>query len=211
VTRVLIADDHPMVLKGVEAVLAGTLFEVVARASDGAQVLEEMASARPDILLLDLQMPQRSGLDVLRTLRARGDNRAVVFLIAHIDEAKLREALNLGVNGVILKQTAPAQLIACLEQVVQGRRWTDRALQDMTFKAAFGAAPSSASQIDVLTPRERAIARLVAAGLHNHEIADELRIASSTVKVALNRIFQKVGVRNRVELALLDWLRERGE
>jgi two-component system nitrate/nitrite response regulator NarP len=202
VTKVLIADDHPMVLSGIESVLAGSRFEVVGRARDGVQVLDALSTARPDVLVVDLQMPERTGLDVLRTLRSKGDLRPVVFLMADINEKELREALQLGVSGVILKKSAPSQLLMCLEHVHDGQRWIDQALMERTLNATLGNDRSPAHSLDSLAPRERAIARLVAAGLRNKEIGDELGVTEGTVKVVLHRMYVKLGVANRVELAL---------
>jgi two-component system nitrate/nitrite response regulator NarP len=200
-TRVLIADDHPMVLRGIQSVLADSPFEVVASARDGGQVLDLLPNARPDILVIDLQMPERTGLDILRTLRSKGDSRPIVFLMADINEKDLREALELGVSGVILKKSAPSQLLMCLEHVRDGERWVDQALMERALSAALG--DDSASQsLGSLAPRERAIARLVGAGLRNREIGDELGLTEGTVKVVLHRMYEKLGIANRVELAL---------
>jgi two-component system nitrate/nitrite response regulator NarP len=210
-TKVLIADDHPMILNGIQSVLAGSSFEVVSTARDGAQVLNALAVARPDILVLDLQMPERTGLDILRTIRSKGDQRPVVFLMADIDDDELREALQLGVGGIILKRSAPSQLLMCLEQVRDGQRWIDQALMERALGAALGPNRSHAHALETLSPRERAIARLVGAGLRNREIGDELGLTEGTVKVVLHRMYVKLGVANRVELALAarDLLNER--
>jgi two-component system nitrate/nitrite response regulator NarP len=200
-TRVLIADDHPMVLSGIVSVLADSPFEVVASARDGTQVLDALANARPDILVVDLQMPERTGLDILRTLRSKGDLRPVVFLMADIHEKELREALKLGVSGVILKKSAPSQLLMCLEHVRDGQRWVDQALMERALSAALGDEPAGQS-LGSLAPRERAIARLVSAGLRNREIGVELGLTEGTVKVVLHRMYEKLGIASRVELAL---------
>jgi two-component system nitrate/nitrite response regulator NarP len=200
--KVLIADDHPMVLAGIEAVLVDSPFEVVARARTGAEVLDLLPVTRPDILILDMQMPERTGLDVLRTLRARGDQRPVVFLMADIANSDFGEALHLGINGVILKKSAPAQLLMCLEQVRNGERWIDQALVERAFKLHRKDLDPTSQTLASLAPRERAIARLVGAGLRNREIGDELGITEATVKVTLHRMYVKLGVANRVELAL---------
>ena len=198
-TRVLIADDHPMILGGVKAVLEGTNYKVVAAVADGAEVLDLLPSARPDLLLLDVEMPNRSGVDVLRTLRSRGDQRLVVFLMADIDERHLREALQLGVNGVILKRSAPTELLHCLDQVVGGRRWIDPPLQGKVLNAAF-IAGDAVDPLERLTPRERAVAKLACGGLRNQEIGDELGMSLSTVKVTLHSVYEKLDVRSRVDL-----------
>jgi two-component system nitrate/nitrite response regulator NarP len=201
-TRVLIADDHPMILDGIISVLENTDYEVVAAVADGAEALHALPSARPHLLLLDLAMPNRGGLDVLRMLRSRGDHRLVIFLMADIDERRLREALLLGVNGVILKRSAPAELIACMDQVVGGRRWVDPALQEKVLSAAFTTG-EAVDPLETLTPRERTVAKLACGGLRNQEIGDELGISGSTVKMSLHGIYEKLGVKSRADLIRL--------
>lgn len=200
-TRVLIADDHPIILTGAEAMLRGTRFEVVAKLSNGAAVLAALDSQAPDILVLDVQMPERSGLDVLRTLRGRGDMRAVILLTAHIDAGAAAEAIALGVDGLVLKDTAPERLVDCLEAVEAGGRWID---PNLVREAATGeAALSGPSQpLSALSPRERSVAELVVKGMRNREIASTLGITEGTVKVHLYRVYEKLGVGSRTELLI---------
>jgi two-component system nitrate/nitrite response regulator NarP len=201
--RVLLADDHPLMLSGIEAMLRETAYEVVAKARDGVEALTAVPTSRPDILVLDLKMPERSGLDVLRTLRARGDDRPIVILTADFDDRSLMEAIDLGVNGIILKEGAENLIVTCLDHVSRGERWIERSVLqralDITMRD--GAEPKGA--LGTLAPRERAIARLVGVGLRNREIADELGLSEATVKVCLHRIYEKLGISNRTELAML--------
>ena len=200
-TRVLIADDHPLMLSGIEAVLRGTRYEVAAKVADGAAALDMLESARPDILVLDIKMPGRTGIDVLRTLRGANDPRPVVLLTADIDDQSLLEAVRLGVNGIILKEGAETQMVACLDQVSGGGRWIDPLLAQRALDLAAGGAKGG--RLARLTGRERAITRLVGEGLRNREIGDELGLTEGTVKVCLHRIYEKLGLSNRTELALL--------
>src|SRR5690606_14934153 len=101
-------------------------FKVVATACSGMEVLDNLASARPEILILDIRMPERSGLDVLRTLRSRGDTRPIVLLTGSINDQSAREAMDLGVNGLVIKASAPRDLLGCLDTVAKGRRWFDQ-------------------------------------------------------------------------------------
>ncbi len=105
-TTVLIADDHPVVLSGIEAILRDTPYRVVGTATSGAEVLETVPTLRPDILVLDVRMPDHGGIDVLRTLRSRGDVRPVVLMTASLTDQLLMEALELGVQGIVLKEGA---------------------------------------------------------------------------------------------------------
>lgn len=190
-------------LSGIEAMLCGTNYEVVAKARDGAAALELLPSARPDVLVLDLKMPERSGLDVLRTLRARGDQRAIVILTADLDDQSLMEAIQLGVNGIILKEGAENLIVTCLDNVCRGERWIERSVLQRALDITMRNGAEPKGPLGALAPRERAISRLVGSGLRNREIAEELGLTEGTVKVCLHRIYEKLEISNRTELAML--------
>jgi len=201
-SRILIADDHPLMLSGLEAVLRDTPYQVVGKARDGIELLNLLPTSRPDILIVDINMPGRSGIEVLRTLRSKGDRRPVILLTADLHDDALADALDLDVNGIILKEGAETLLITCLDQVARGGRWIDggivqRAL-DIARKGAVDRGP-----LAQLTVRERAIAQLVGQGLRNREIGEELGLTEGTVKVALHRIYEKLSIETRVDLAML--------
>jgi two-component system, NarL family, nitrate/nitrite response regulator NarL len=202
-TRVLVADDHPLMLSGLEAVLRGTAYEIAAKAGNGTEALEAAVSAAPDIFVLDIKMPGRSGLDVLRILRDTGDTRPVVLLTADIADQALVEAIRLGVNGIIMKEGAETQLLACLDRVQAGGRWIEGPVLQRALDLAIGGGKPK-GPLARLTNRERAIARLVGEGLRNREIGEELGLTEGTVKVCLHRIYEKLDISNRTELALLD-------
>jgi two-component system, NarL family, nitrate/nitrite response regulator NarL len=197
--RILLADDHPMISTAIEALLRGTVFEIVGMAATGHEALEKVAQLRPDILLLDLQMPGGTGIDVLRRLRSNGHRTKIVLLTAAIDDAALMEAQSLQVQGMVLKNSDPAYLLECLERVRQGGRWQDPELGERArrLEKAFSdrGAPS-------LAPRERELVSLVRQGLRNREIAERLGVTEGTIKVYLHNVFEKVGVSSRTELAI---------
>ena len=201
-TKVLVADDDPLTMAGITALLDKSNFDVVATVNTGAAVLDTLASARPDLLILDNGMPERSGLDVLRTLRSRGDSRPVVLLTGSLNDELAREAIQLSVNGIVIKATAPRDLLTCLESVVQGRRWLDQDVMQRVMEQAMSpGAPRD--PFEVLSGRERAVASLARRGLRNKEIADELGLTEGTVKVHLHKVFDKLSIRGRTELILL--------
>lgn len=202
-TRILIADDHPFILSGLEAVLRDTQYRIVATAVDGRAALEAVPAARPDIMILDVQMPELGGVDVLRTLRSRGDDRAVVLLTASLSDDRLLEALKLGVRGIVLKEGAQQLLIRCLDEIRNGGRWIDHGLLQRAVDLQMTGSAAPKAGLAALTVRERAIAALIAKGRRNREIADELRITEGTVKVYLHGIYEKLNLTNRTELAVL--------
>jgi len=200
-TRILLADDHPIIISGLEAILRDTGYEIVAKVDNGAAVLDTLPTTDADILVLDVSMPERGGVDVLRTLREAGDLRPVVLLTASLESADLLEALRLQVNGIVLKDGAQALLTRCLDAVRQGERWIEKSLLERALDLSLNEGARSEPFSD-LTSRERSIVGLVAQGLRNREIASELGMTEGTVKVYLHRVYEKLGVGNRTELAI---------
>ncbi len=153
------------------------------------------------MLLMDVMMPMRSGIDVARTLRAQGNPIPVSLLTASLDDHQLAEALDLGIEGIVLKESAQSRLLECLQVVRDGGRWIEPTLAERALAIAHE--PSRAPTfIDLLSPREWDVVALVALGLPNREIATRLGITEGTIKVYLHRIYEKTGVHNRTELAV---------
>jgi two-component system, NarL family, nitrate/nitrite response regulator NarL len=202
VTRVLIADDHPLMLSGIEGMLRGTAYEVVAKVTDGAAALEALVSTRPDILVLDVKMRERGGVDVLRALRTRGDSRPVILLTAYLDDDTLIEAIDLDVDGIIMKEGAETLILTCLEQVRAGKKWIEQHILQRALVLSRSGGKDK-GPLAPLTARERTIAQLVSQGLRNREIGNALGLTEGTVKVGLHRIYEKLGIGSRVELAML--------
>lgn len=198
-TRIMIADDHPIVVSGLETLLTKSGYTLTGHVCDGAAVLDGVAASDPDILILDIQMPGRNGLDILRSLRAAGDGRAVVLLTAAIDDRQAAEAVQLSANGLVLKESAPDLLLSCLEEVRRGGRWIDPAIGERALDAAAGLVSDG---MGALSARERAVVALVVKGLRNREIANLLGIAEGTVKVHLHKVYEKLGVGSRTELVI---------
>jgi len=198
--RILLADDHPMIRAAVEVLLRGTGFEIAGMAVTGRAAIEEVERLKPDLLLLDLQMPGGDGMDVLRSLRAAKSRVKIVLLTALIDDSALLEAKALKVQGIVLKNSDPAYLIDCLEHVAQGRSWIDPELgQRVRHLSASGYGQEGAI---ALAPRERQLIGFVRKGLRNREIAERLGVTEGTVKAYLHAIFEKLDVGNRTELAI---------
>ncbi len=198
-SRILLADDHPMIRTALEALLRGTDFDIVATSATGEEALKDIARVEPDLLLLDLQMPGGSGMDVIRTLNSAGAKVRTIVLTAGIDDASLLEARALGVRGLVLKSSDPAYLLDCLERVQSGGNWIDPELQARIEELS---GTLAASPRPSLAPRERQLIRFVSKGLRNREIAKELGVTEGTVKVYLHAVFEKLGVSSRTELAV---------
>ena len=197
----LLADDHPFMRAGIEAVLRGSRFTIVAAASNGLEALAAVEKHDPAICILDIRMPGRTGVEVLETLRARGDKRLVVLLTAELEDDALLAAVKAGVNGIVLKDDAEHALLDCLDAVSGGQRAVPSDLLQRALEISLDA--TRRHPLDALTPRERQIADLVGRGMRNRDIAAELSMSEGTVKVYLHTIYQKLDIENRTELALL--------
>ena len=175
--------------------------DVVATTASGEETLTAIETHDPEIVLLDINMPGMNGVQALEALRSRGDRRSVVLLTAEINDRQLMAVMRAGVEGIISKDGAEDELVDVLEKVHGGERaiaspFLQRAL-DLSLR------PEGVGPLDRLNPRERRIARLVARGMRNRDIGAELNIGEGTVKVYLHAMYQKLGIENRTELALL--------
>jgi DNA-binding NarL/FixJ family response regulator len=204
---VLIADDHPIVLEGLVALLQGSAHSVVSRCCNGTEVLEALQPNQPDILVLDLNMPAPNALEIARTLKQRRHPATIVLLTSEIADAEIVEAMRLEVAGIVLKETAAHQLLTCLDTVRAGQRWFDPEIARRAMCTAVWQTPA-ARATERLTQRELDVIRLVARGLRNKEVARELSISEGTVKMYLHTIYEKLNLASRVELANI--VREQG-
>lgn len=196
-TKVLLVDDHPMIGAALEMLLRGTDYEVIGRVRTVAEANNSLARHKPDLLLLDVNLPDGSGLDVLRRLSRSRARPKVILLTAGMDEAQLLAAAELDPEGIVLKTSDPGLLSESMEAVVAGRRWIDPEIVERTRQAQ-----ERAASAPPLTRRERELVELVRQGLRNRDIAAELGVTEGTVKVYLHAIFDKFRVENRTELAL---------
>jgi len=216
--RIVVADDHPIFRDGLCRLLAlEPDFEVVAQASDGRQVLEILQQVEPDILLLDLKMPGLDGLATLQRLQQSRNKTRVIVLTASDDKNEFVQAMKLGTSGIVLKQTATELLIKSIRKVHAGEIWLDShttaaVIRQFVANEEAPAAPApppppppSATrerERSPLSQREREIVALVAQGFKNKEMAEKMFISEQTVKNHLHNIFDKLGVSDRLELAL---------
>jgi DNA-binding NarL/FixJ family response regulator len=207
--RILIADDHPIVLKGLAELFdAEPDVSVVARCVNGEEATKALHEEMPDIAVLDLHMPGKNGLELLQEIRrTRGPTRPIL-LAASLEPQEIVEATRLGARGILLKESAPEDLLSCVQKVFKGERvisapWLNQALDEMLRREA-----AAQSLSDDLTPREVELVRIAAQGLTNREIGAKLGISPGTVKIHLHNIYKKLGVKNRVELTLFAQSRE---
>jgi two-component system, NarL family, nitrate/nitrite response regulator NarL len=206
--RIMIADDHPIVRDGLKKLLRlESDFEIVAEAGDGVEILELVTQAHPDILLLDLRMPNLDGLAALQALQQSNPHTRVIILTASEDKNQFVQAMKLGCSGIVLKHTAPELIVKSIRKVHSGEIWLDShttaaVMQQFSTGLATNRGASPARERNPLSTREREIVSLVAQGYKNKEMAEKMFISEQTVKNHLHNIFDKLGVSDRLELAL---------
>lgn len=197
--RIAIADGQPIFAIGIKTLLSRHPgLQVVAETTNGDDALEVVARHEPDILLVEHHPPGLNGIEVVRRLALRKSTTRIIVLAARISDAQIQAALLHGAWGVVLKATAGDVLPGCIAQVMKGEQWIG--LESVKPLVDSLRAPPGGS---TLTPREVDIVKRVAVGAANKEIAARLKMSEQTVKNYLRRIFKKLQVANRVELALL--------
>src|SRR5262245_56487496 len=202
--RVALVDDHQIVLHGLRQLFERhDELEVVCCCSDAKTAVETVLALGPDVLVLDLRMPEQSGLDMLRVLAERGATTRSVLLTAAIKDEEVMEAVRIGAMGLVLKESAPEVLLDCVRSVHRGESWIERETVTRALRSALDRDGAARRGDDIRTPREVEIVRMVAQGLRNKAIAERLSISEGTVKVHLHNIYEKFGVDGRLALLLL--------
>ncbi len=203
--RVLVADDQSMVRAGFRMLLGGEEdIEVVAEASNGLEAVSKAARFGPTLILMDIRMPELDGLEATRRILAADPDARVLILTTFDLDEYIYEALSAGASGFVLKDEPPERLIAAIRTVAAG----DALLSPTVTKRVIGefarfTRPDPPAGFDELTPREREILRLVADGLSNAEIGQELYIGETTVKTHVTHVLQKLDLRDRVQAVVL--------
>jgi DNA-binding NarL/FixJ family response regulator len=182
-------------------------FEVVGAAADGAEAVALASQARPDVVLMDLRMPQMDGAEATRQLRSASPETGVLVLTTYADDESLFPALQAGARGYLTKDASAEEIEHAVRAVAAGQTHLDPAIQQRLVAAVVeGQVPPDARQAapaqplpDDLTPREAEVLRLIAAGMSNAEIAQALVVSGATVKTHVNRIFYKIGARDRAQ------------
>jgi DNA-binding NarL/FixJ family response regulator len=202
---VVVADDQELVREGFSLILQRAGIDVLARASDGVQAVEAARRCRPTVVLMDIRMPQLDGIDATRQIvAAQPDVRVLVLTTFDLDEY-VYAAVQAGASGFLLKDVPPDDLVHAVRVVARGESMlapvlTRRLLDRFAAAPLPGQAPPS---LPGLAERERSVLRLVAKGRSNADIAEELYLSEATVKTYVSRLFAKLGVRDRVQLAVL--------
>lgn len=202
--RIMIADDHTMMREGIKHLLEFDGFvEVVAEANDGEECLNVLCSVKtlPEILLLDINMPNKNGIDVLTEIRNREMRMKVIMLTVHNEIEYLLSAIDIGANGYILKDSGSVELKKAITLVMNGENYIQPSLLP-ALNARLLKRDTDKDKIDSLTDRELEVLILVASGMFNKEIATKLNISERTVKNHISNIFKKILVVDRTQAAV---------
>jgi DNA-binding NarL/FixJ family response regulator len=203
--RVLVADDQSMVRAGFRMLLSQERdIEVVAEAHNGLEAVSKTARFRPTVVLMDIRMPELDGLEATRRILAADDAARILVLTTFDLDEYVYEALRAGASGFVLKDDPPEQLLAAIRIVAGGEALLSPSITKRVIKQFMRIPqPVPSTQLDDLTERERDVFRLIARGLANAEIGQELYISDTTVKTHITHIFQKLGLRDRVQAVVL--------
>ena len=201
-TRILIADDHGVLRAGLRALLsAESELEVVDEASNGHEALDKARELQPDVVLLDISMPETSGIEVTRRLKEIMPETRILILTVHEDEGLLQEAIQAGASGYIIKRAVESELIDAIRAVRRGDLYVHPAMTRALLKE-ITASPTAAKEapVETLTPREVEVLRLIAQGYTNRQMADMLSISVRTVESHRSNLMGKLDLHSRVEL-----------
>lgn len=200
--KIMIADDHSMIREGLKSLLEleGDI-QVVAEAEDGVDCLEKLKICTPDVLLLDINMPRKNGLEVLQTLKSSKSKVKVLVLTVHNEVEYLMKAVDIGVDGYILKDSESAELKKAIFSIVEGENYIQPSLIP-SLNSKMIEKNRDEGKIESLTKRELEVLKLLAVGMYNKEIAEKLNISERTVKNHVSNIFKKIEVTDRTQAAV---------
>ncbi|MFW6063140.1 MAG: response regulator [Chloroflexota bacterium] len=198
--RILVADDHPVVRDGLVAILSTQQdLQVVAEAGSGQEVLTRASQTRPDVILLDLEMPEMDGVATLRRLREEDPEARVIIFTAFDSDERILAAVQAGAQGYLLKGAPREEVFNAIRVVYEGGSLLQPVVASKLLKQMTQGQATAANEFEPLTPREREVLQLLAQGLQNKEIAGELVISERTVKFHVSSILGKLGAGNRTE------------
>ena len=200
--KLLLVDDHPIFLDGLrQFIKTHDGYEVFCAqsAEEAAELIEENEF---DLFLLDITIIGGGGMDILRSLHAAGSKVPVIFLTVHIKPQDTVEALKLDVRGIILKESAPSEIMDCITTVLAGNTYFDRGVTERALHHSVENPSARTDALNSLTAREREIVSHVTSGLRNREIAEECGLTEGTVKTHLHNIFSKMAVKSRTQLLI---------
>src|SRR5438132_5854183 len=201
--RVLLCDDQALVRSGFRMILdARPDLEVVGEAEDGLEAVEQTRTLTPDVVLMDVRMPNLDGIEATRRIVSSGSRARVLILTTFDPDEYVYEAIRVGASGFLLKDVEPGELVDAIRVVAAGNALLGSTVTQRLLERFAGSSPAQTRSLDDLTERELEILRLVAEGLSNAEIADRLVVGETTVKTHVSSVLRKLGVRDRVQAVI---------
>jgi len=206
IIRIMIADDHAILRAGLRSLLsAQDDMTVVAEAIDGEEAVEKAEACKPDVLLLDITMPKKSGIEALQEIRKLSPATRVLVLTMHDDHAYLRSVLAAGGSGYLVKRAADTELLMAIRAIQQGRSYIDVGLEENQLQTVLvdeqkARSEAAAKSLESLSDRERQVLELVALGFTHKEVGESLSLSVKTVETYRSRLSEKLGLRSRAEL-----------
>ena len=201
--KLVAADPHPLSLLGLAQLLKSEPgFELLASCTTAAETLKAVWKEQPDILLVDINLPDRKGLELINELKNSSLEVLVVILTTAMDEDQTIDALRYGVKGVVLKDMPAHLLLQCLQKVAAGGLWMEKESIGNAFEKMLHREAGMRRLATILTARETEVMRCVAGGLSNQQIAEKLIVREGTIKIHVHNIYRKLGITNRVDLTL---------
>jgi two-component system response regulator NreC len=199
--RVVIADDHAIVRAGLRALIHDAIgLDLVGEAAGGYEAIELVENNQPDVLVLDISMPDLDGISVTRMLKPNSPDLSILILTLHEDEALLKEAIKAGASGYILKRAAESELISAIQVILRGDMYVDTSMLRLLLGDSKPASPQNTTPAEILTPRETEILKLIVEGYTNRQIGEHLNISIRTVEGHRANISDKLGLHSRLEL-----------
>jgi DNA-binding NarL/FixJ family response regulator len=203
VIKVIIADDHDIIRQGLKRIID---FEedicIIEEAENGKKVLELLDTCKPDVILLDCNMPLMDGIEVLRTVKELDPSIKVIMLTVEDDKKTIRTAIQIGANGYVLKDSAGTEIVHAIKKVYRGEKYMDYSLIEGLFLDVRGEEQQETHLLDVLSKRELEVLMTISQGLSNKEVADKLHLSEKTVKNYATNLFKKLKVYDRVQATI---------
>lgn len=201
--KLVAADPHPLSLLGLEQLLKTEPgIDLVASCSTADEAMQALWTHKPELLLLDINLPDRNGLELIKELKNSSLEVKVVIMTVTMDEEQTIDALKFGVKGVMLKNMPSHLLVQCLQKVTAGGVWMEKESIGHAFEKMLQREAGMRRLATILTARETEVMRAVASGMSNQQIAEKLIVSEGTIKIHVHNIYRKLGINNRVDLTL---------
>lgn len=204
VIKVFIVDDHDIIREGLKRIISfDEGISVIAEAENGEKALELLGSCKPDVILLDCNMPFKSGIEVLESVKKQREDIKIIMLTIENDRQTIHTAIDIGADGYMLKDSAGTEIISAIKMVHEGEKYIDKSLISLLFTDIKSKSKKADSLLDVLSKRECEVLVKISKGLSNKEIGEQLYLSEKTIKNYATALFRKISVDDRVQATIV--------